>query len=67
VGLVIELLIESLTICVLSGASTVKIDHFVEAFSRIYGVPVGRSPFTMPDYKDCFDPEKLTALLERTL
>lgn len=64
-GLVIEMLIEALTTCVLSGASTVTIEHFVEAFSKIYGTPVGRSPFTMPDYRDCFDPGKLAELLDR--
>jgi hypothetical protein len=66
-GLVIEMLIEAFSTCVLSGSSTVTIEHFVEAFSRIYGMPVGRSPFTMPDYQDCFDPEKLNAILDRTL
>lgn len=65
-GLVIEMLIEAFKLCVLSGETVVKVEHFVEAFAEIYGLPVGFSPFTMPDYRDSFDPENLMELLDRT-
>lgn len=64
-GLVIELLIEAFSVCILSGSKTVTREHFVKAFSRIYGLPEGFSPFTMPDYRDSFDPAKLTEMLDR--
>lgn len=63
-GLVIEMLIEAFSICVLSGAKAATREHFVTAFSRIYGLPEGFSPFTMPDYKGSFEPEKLLEMLD---
>ena len=46
-GLVIEMLIEAFTTCVMSGASTVTIEQFVEAFSNIYGMRGGAAAFIM--------------------
>ena len=64
-GLVIEMIIEVFAICVRSGATTISIDHFVSAFSEIYGLSSGFSPFLMPDYQDSFDSDKLMDLLDR--
>ncbi|SEN87550.1 hypothetical protein SAMN05216227_102910 [Pseudorhodobacter antarcticus] len=64
-GLVIEMMIEAFTICVLAGATNVSISHFVEAFLRIYGLAPGYSPFLMPDYRESFDPDRLMDLLDR--
>ena len=64
-GLVIEMLLLALTICVEAEESAVSIDHFVTAFSQIYGLPSGFSPFTMPDYGDAFDEDKLIEILDR--
>ena len=64
-GLVIEMLIEAFTICVRSGEDTISMDHFVGAFSHIYGLPAGYSPFVLPDYLNNFDPDKLMDLLDR--
>ncbi len=62
-GLVIELLIEALTIGKQEGAKACSPDHFDEAFSRTYGTPAGYSPFKVADYQADFDHEKLLALL----
>jgi hypothetical protein len=66
-GLVIEMMIEAFTICVLTGDANVSINHFVEAFSRIYGLTPGFSPFLMPDYRESFDPDRLMDMLDRDL
>lgn len=64
-GLVIEMLLLALTICVQAEEDAISIDHFVTAFSRIYGMPAGYSPFTMPDYRAAFDEDKLMGVLDR--
>lgn len=64
-GLVIELLRWALTICVEAGEGNVSIDHFVGAFSRIYGLPPGFSPFTIRDFQDAFSEDKLIEILNR--
>ncbi|MCR9110725.1 MAG: ATP-binding protein [Rhodobacteraceae bacterium] len=64
-GLVIEMLIEALTIAKLGGEGLCKIDHFSNAFARVYSLPDGYSAFTMPNYKDRFDQEKLMQMLEK--
>lgn len=58
-GLAIELVIEALTICKMSGSDACTIDHFCEAFTRIHGLRSGFSPFTVTDYRDCFDQDSL--------
>lgn len=62
-GLVIELIIEAFTICKLSGAVDISVEHFAEAFSKTRGIPRGFSPFTISDYRESFDPDKLLDLL----
>lgn len=64
-GLVIELMIEAFTICVLSEAPVISVDHFDEAFSQVYGLPPGFTPFKMQDYRDSFDPDNLMELMDR--
>ncbi len=64
-GLVIEMLLLALTICVEAEEDAVSIYHFVTAFSRIYGLPPEYSPFIMPDYKESFDENKLVEILDR--
>lgn len=65
-GLVIELLIEAFSLALLNGDKICKIDHFSEAFSIISGAPRGYSPFTMPNYQENFDQDKLFELYEKT-
>lgn len=65
-GLVIELLIEAFSLALLNGDNICKIDHFSEAFSIISGAPRGYSPFTMPNYQENFDQDKLFELYEKT-
>ncbi|MER2508988.1 MAG: ATP-binding protein [Amaricoccus sp.] len=65
-GLVIEMLIDAYTHCRMLGESVCSVDHFSHAFAEIYSTPMGYSPFTMPNYRDSFDPGKLAEILERT-
>ncbi|MBY6203226.1 ATP-binding protein [Maritalea mobilis] len=58
-GLVIELLIETLTVTLRANEKVCTIDHFSEGFSRRTGLPLGYSPFTMPNYQNSFDQDKL--------
>ena len=64
-GLVIELVIEAFKICSLAGQTQVTLDHFAEAFSEAYGTPSGFSPFTVSDYRESFDPDRLLEILAR--
>lgn len=64
-GLVIELIIEAFTICRLADQSRVTLEHFAEAFSKTYGTPRGFSPFTISDYRESFDPDRLLEILAR--
>lgn len=41
------------------------IDDFVDAFAALYGLSPGFSPFTVDDYREAFDPDKLLELLSR--
>ncbi len=66
-GLVIEMLIEAFSICVLSGERVATREHFAKAFSVIHRAPEGFTPFTTPDYLTSFNPNKLMELLERDL
>ncbi len=54
-GLVIELLIEAFGLVAHAPDKVCSIDHFSKAFSNISGMPVGYSPFTMPNYQNSFD------------
>lgn len=63
-GLVIELVIEALTRCKVAGASTISVNHFAESFAFLYGLPLGFSPFSVEDYEEAFDPEKLLELID---
>jgi hypothetical protein len=65
-GLVIEMLIEAFIRCRMLDQSVCSIDHFSHAYAELYSTPVGYSPFTMPDYRDAFDPSTLARILERT-
>ncbi|ULB09626.1 ATP-binding protein [Cereibacter azotoformans] len=65
-GLVIELVIDACVICKCSGATDLTIDHFVQAFAEASRMPRDFSPFTAPDYQDCFDQDKLLEILRRS-
>lgn len=65
-GLVIELLIEAFSLALLNGEKVCKTEHFSKAFSQISGAPLGYSPFTMPNYRENFDQEKLFEMYEKT-
>lgn len=62
-GLVIEMMIEALTLCRVAGETRIGIEHFADAFSLTHGIPSGFSPFTIDDYQESFDPDKLLSLL----
>ena len=65
-GLVIELLIEAFGLALLKGDKVCKIDHFSKAFSNITSAPLGYSSFTVPNYRDHFDQDKLLEMYEKT-
>jgi hypothetical protein len=62
-GLVIELVIEALTLCKMDDRSEISISCFEMAFSERSGIPLGFSPFTVDDYRDSFSEAKLLELL----
>lgn len=65
-GLVIEMLIEAFTHCQIVGERACSVEHFSHAYARIYSTSIGYSPFTMSNYRDSFQPEKLMEVLKRT-
>lgn len=65
-GLVIEMLIEAFSAAAVTPKKVCLIDHFSMAYSKISGLPLGYSPFTMPNYEHNFDPEKGRELYEKT-
>ena len=65
-GLVIEMLIETFTHCRMLDGNVCSIDHFSQAYAELYSTPIGYSPFTMPNYRENFDPSRLAEILERT-
>lgn len=65
-GLVIEMLIEAFTYCQMLSQSVCSVDHFSHTYAEIYSTPIGYSPFTMPNYRENFDRNKLAEILERT-
>jgi hypothetical protein len=65
-GLVIELMIEALTTCHRAGAKEISIQHFAEAFALRANLPMGFTPFTVPDYQATFDHTKIASILKLT-
>lgn len=62
-GLVIELVIEALTLCKLDDQSEISLKYFEEAFADKTGIPLGFSPFSDDDYQEAFSKENLVAML----
>lgn len=62
-GLVIELIIEALTLCKSAGEKYISLDHFVDAYAETHGMSREFSPFTASDYREQFDPDRLLELL----
>lgn len=65
-GLVIEMLIEAFTHCQIQGEKICSTEHFSHAYAKTYSTPIGYSPFSMPNYRDSFDQDKLMQILKRT-
>ncbi len=65
-GLVIEMLIEAFTYRQVLGHKVCSKDHFSHAYAKTYSTPTGHSPFTLPNYRDGFDHNKLMEVLQRT-
>jgi hypothetical protein len=65
-GLVIEMLIEAFTHCKIVGEKVCSIEIFSHAYAKTYSTPLGYSPFTMQNYQDSFDQDKLMQALNRT-
>lgn len=61
-GLVIELLIDTLSAAKLEGKSSLANDDFAKQFSLRSGVPVHYSPFIVADFEKSFDPHVLLKL-----
>ena len=61
--MVIELVIEALTLCKMDDRSEISISCFEMAFSERSGIPLGFSPFTVDDHRDSFSEAKLLELL----
>ncbi|WP_439561416.1 hypothetical protein [Roseinatronobacter sp.] len=62
----IELLIEAFSMSALTPDKVCLIDHFSAAFSHKSGFSQGHSPFTMPNYENNFDQEKMRQMYEKT-
>jgi hypothetical protein len=62
-GLVIEMLIEALTLCKLDGRTEIDIIYFEQAFARKTGIPFGFSPFSVDDYEEAFSPAEVLRLM----
>ncbi len=65
-GLVIELLIEAFILCQVAREDVCSKDKFSEAFAKKYSTAIGYSPFTVSDYRDCFDHDTLLEALKRS-
>ncbi|MCZ0813764.1 ATP-binding protein [Roseovarius sp. EGI FJ00037] len=65
-GLVIEMLIEAFTHCQILGDTVCATEHFSHAYAKTYSTPIGYSPFTMPNYRDSFNQDKLMDILKQT-
>jgi hypothetical protein len=61
-GLIIELLIDTLVAAKLRGKTHLDIQDFAKQFALSKGTPKQYSPFTAPDFREAFDPERLLIL-----
>ncbi len=64
-GIVIEMRSEAFWTCLNAADEIATREHFRTAFMNIYGVPDGYSPFTLPDYRESYEPEQLMASHDR--
>lgn len=64
-GLVIELMIEVLIFCRMQGKKQLVVGDFVKVYAARTTTSEKRSPFTAPDFKELFDPDKLFELLTK--
>ena len=62
----IELLIEAFSFAATTPDKVCRVDHFSTAFSKISGMAEGYSPFTMPNYRDHFDQNKMLEMIEKS-
>jgi hypothetical protein len=56
---VIELLIDTLVVAKIKGKTHVSVDDFAKQFAVSKGIPKQYSPFTAPDFREAFDPQRL--------
>ncbi|WP_085807810.1 hypothetical protein [Roseovarius albus] len=63
-GLVIELLIDVLIEAKLNGKTQLQTKDFAEQFALKTGDPKRYSPFTVPNYLEVFDPQRLYELYQ---
>ena len=63
-GLVIELLIDTLTTAKLEGKSELELEDFAEQFALRTGTTKQYSPYTAPDYVEAFDTARMLKLPE---
>lgn len=62
-GLVIELVIEALTLCKMDDQKEISISYFGKAFAQKSGLSLGFSPFSVDDYREAFSEAQLLNLL----
>lgn len=62
-GLVIELVIEALTLCKMDDRKDIRISYFEKAFAQKSGLSLGFSPFSVDDYQEAFSEAQLLKLL----
>lgn len=62
-GLVIELVIEALTLCKMDDRNDISISYFEKAFAQKSGLSCGFSPFSVDDYQEAFSEAQLLKLL----
>ena len=64
-GLVIEILVEALTLCKLDNKTVISLSYFEKAFAQKSRFVRGYSPFTAEDYRQAFDEAKMLEQLMR--
>lgn len=62
-GLVIELVIEALTLCKMDDRKEISFSYFGKAFAQKSGLSLGFSPFSVDDYREAFSEAQLLSLL----